>query len=70
VRQDIEKLSLAAYLCELLAQLATQNENANDFLRLMLNSLYLLEKDKRTVDFIKPLFELRCLSIAGYSRIW
>ena len=28
-------------------------------LKLFLNCLYLLEEDKRTVDFIKPVFELR-----------
>ena len=43
VRGDVEKLSLASYFCQLTAELAPHEEPALDYLRLLLNSLYLLE---------------------------
>ncbi len=66
IRQDIEKLALASYMAQLCAELIPEGEGEGDYLRLMLNSLHLLEKEKRSPDFIKPLFELRLLSMAGY----
>jgi len=66
LRRDIEKLSLATYFAELSATIAPQSEGAEDFLRLLLNSLHLLEKEKRTDAFLKPVFELRALTLAGY----
>ncbi len=62
----MEKTSLAAYMGELAETLVPQGEPAQEYLSLMLNSLHLLETDQRTVDFIKPLFELRLLTMAGY----
>lgn len=66
VRADIEKLSLASYLCQLTMDLAPREENGQEYLRLLLNSLYLLDQDKRTCDFIKPVYELRLMAMAGY----
>ena len=66
IRQDVEKLSLAVYLAQLCIHLAPSEEPAQEYLRLMLNALYLLEKDRRSQKFIKPVFELRILTMAGY----
>jgi len=66
IRQDIEKLALATYLAQLCVQLAPAEEAAPEYLRLLLNSLYLLEKDRRSQPFIKAVFELRILTMAGY----
>lgn len=67
IRNDIEKVSLASYLSELLMELAPEEgENPNEYVRLFLNSLALLESGKRTVQFIKPLFELRLMALSGY----
>ena len=66
LRQDLVKLSLGSYMAELCAELIPEGEGSEDFLRLMLNSLYLLEKGKREAAFLKPVFELRLLSMAGY----
>lgn len=66
LRQDLVKLSLGSYMAELCAELIPEGEQSEDFLRLMLNSLYLLEKGQRDPAFIKPLFELRLLSMSGY----
>lgn len=66
VRGDIVKLSLASYLCQLTMEIAPHEDAAEEYLRLLLNSLYLLDKEKRTCEFIKPLYELRLLTMAGY----
>lgn len=66
IRSDLEKLSLASYFAELCAELAPRREQAHEFLRLMLNTLYLLEEDKRPLLFLKAVFELSALSLAGY----
>ena len=67
IRNDIEKLSLVSYFAELLIELAPEEgENAEEYLRLFLNCLAMLENDRRSIYFIKPLFELRIISMAGY----
>lgn len=66
VRQDLTKLSLAAYLCELCADTAPAGEPAKEQQRLLLNCLHLLETGKRSAEFIKPLYELRQISLSGY----
>ena len=42
-------------------------EPAEDYLRLTLNSLHLLEKDKRPPALLKAIFELRLTAIAGFA---
>lgn len=66
LRSDLKKLALAQYFCELLNEIAPENEPAEDFLRLALNSLHFLCKGSKSCDQIKSIFELRLLTIAGY----
>lgn len=66
LRGDLEKLSLAQYFCELAMLLAPQEEQAEDFLRLVLNSLHILVKGSRPQTLVKAVFEMRILSLAGY----
>lgn len=66
LRDDIVNLSLAQYFAELTYELAPREEDSSEFLSLILNSLYLLSKGKRSRKIIKSVIELRMLSIAGY----
>lgn len=66
LRQDMEKLSLAQYFCELSMSLVPENAEAGDFLRLVLNGLYFLSSGKRPASLIKAVVEMRMLSLAGY----
>ena len=66
LRQDIERLSLAQYFCQLLQVVVPEEEPAAEFLRLTLNTLHFLGKPKRSPAFLKALFELRSLSLAGF----
>ncbi len=66
IRNDVDRLALAGYLCELAQCLAPEEDEAEGFLRLLLNCLHFLDKGSREPIMVKALFELRALSMAGY----
>ncbi|MEG1994768.1 MAG: DNA repair protein RecO, partial [Oscillospiraceae bacterium] len=66
IRTDIEKLSLASFFVEVASEVTTENENGEEFLRLILNSFYFIEKGIYPLSHIKTVFELRALCITGY----
>lgn len=66
LRQDIDALSTAFYLAELLGELAPENDDSEELLSLLLNSVYLLSKGNLDRRLIKSVAELRAMSISGY----
>ncbi|MDD2417705.1 MAG: DNA repair protein RecO [Oscillospiraceae bacterium] len=66
LRKDIEITALAQYFCELAGILAPQEEPAEEFLRLILNSLHFLAEKKRDLRLVKIVLELRMLGMAGF----
>jgi DNA repair protein RecO (recombination protein O) len=70
LREDIRRLSLAFYLSELTGFLAPRpgesGANPGEYLRLFLNSLYLLETGTREEAFVRAVYELRILAMSGY----
>lgn len=66
LRNDLEKLSLAQYFSELIITLVQEDDPAEDYLRLILNSLYFLAKGKMPIEQVKAITELRLMCIAGY----
>jgi len=66
VRQDYGQLCLASYFAQLSTELLTQDEPAEEPLRLLLNSLHHLEKGTRDQRLLKPLYELRLLTLTGF----
>ena len=66
LRSDVVKMCLAQYFCELALTICPREHHANSYLRLTLNSLYLLGEGKRPPDLIKPCYEMRLASMAGY----
>ena len=66
LQSDIGKLALAQYFNELMIEAAPVETEANDYLRLLLNSLYFLANDKKNPRVLKALFELRLASLSGY----
>lgn len=66
LRDDIEKLALAQYFCALAEELAPEMEPAKDFLRVTLNSLHLLQTNRRSKDFLKAVTELKFMVFAGF----
>ncbi len=66
LRGDIINLSLAQYFAELAYELSPREEKSDEFLRLILNSIYLICGKKRDLRIVKAATELRLLSLAGY----
>ena len=66
IGEDIEKLSLAAYIADVACELTGENETAMDMLRLTLNTFYGISKGIRPLPILKGVYELRAASIAGF----
>ncbi|MCI1966713.1 MAG: DNA repair protein RecO [Oscillospiraceae bacterium] len=67
LRKDIGRLSLAQYFCELSIALAPQESPAGEYLRLVLNALYLLGRGDRPNGIVKAVVEMRMLALSGYQ---
>ena len=66
LRSDVKKMCLAQYFCELILTICPREQKSDAFLSLALNSLYLLNENKRSENLVKPCFEMRLASMAGY----
>ncbi len=66
LRENIINLSLAQYFAELTYELASREENSEDFLSLLLNAVYLVTLQKKNLALIKSATELRMLCLSGY----
>lgn len=66
LRQDIVRLALAQYFCSLAAELVPEGVESADYLRLVLNALHFLSSGTKTDAHLKPIVELRMLSLAGF----
>ena len=64
---DLDRINLAAYLCDLTCELTDEGEEARSMLRLLLNSLHCLANGRYTQEQIKGAFEMRAMAISGYA---
>ena len=67
LRDDVEKLFLAAYVCDVAYEVTGEGVPSVDVLRLTLNTLYAIMTDMRPKEQIKAVFELRIAAISGYE---
>lgn len=65
--EDMDRVNLAAYLCDLTAELTDEGEEAGDMLRLTLNSLHAISRDLYPLEQVKGAFELKAAALAGYE---
>ena len=66
LRQDVAKVALAAYVCEVLAHVGTENVADKELLRLTLNTLYAIAKEKAPMALVKGAFEMRAAAVLGF----
>ncbi len=66
LRQDVERLSLAQYFCELALYMSPTDAPANEHLRLLLNALHYLGTGTREPLLLKAVVEGRLLCLEGY----
>ena len=64
---DLDRLNLAAYLCEAVTEVTDEGEPAGEILRLLLNSLYAISRDLYPKELIKGAFEMRVATLSGYA---
>lgn len=70
LRFDIEKVALAAYMCDVACDLALENVGDPELLRLMLNTLYALSNKKNlTKEQVKAAFEFKAAVISGFMPL-
>lgn len=67
LRQDVERLALAQYFCELALALCPSNASAEDHLRLLLGGLHYLAAGEKDLLLIKAVVEGRLLCLEGYA---
>lgn len=69
IRSSLEKLAYASYFAEITNCVSTENSPDVDILRLLLNSLFVLDRDLQPYEKIKTVFEWRLAHICGYSPL-
>lgn len=66
LRGDMDRLCLAAYICDVLDYISVENAPEPDILRLTLNTLYAIsDRPDIPLSIIKAAFEFRCVSELG-----
>ena len=66
LRNSLSLMTCAQYFCEVLLKTLPEGSDGEFYLRLLLNSLYLLCKGEKPVLLIKSVFELRLAAEEGY----
>lgn len=67
IRKDLDSLAYASYFCELCLSAANPEEESKEILRLLLNTLHMLENKKVHPAMLKAIFEFRLMSLIGYE---
>ena len=64
--EELSDMALASYICDVTSELSGEGENADEILRLALNTLHVLSNTSRSRTAIKAVFELQAATLAGY----
>ena len=67
LREDVGKLFLSSYVCDVANELSGEGVDNSVMLRLALNTLYAIMNDLRPLPQIKAVFELRSAALSGYA---
>lgn len=74
IRSGVEKMSLASYVADLVANMADEIMYDDEFFSFILNTMFMIAKSKDTEQRtvldellrLKAVFELKCVCVAGY----
>lgn len=67
IREDIVKLSLATYVCDVAARLSDVDFADNEVFRLTMNTVFSIARLNLPLNLVKAVFELRAAAIAGFA---
>ncbi|MGN0613015.1 MAG: DNA repair protein RecO [Porcipelethomonas sp.] len=65
IREDLDRLSLANYIAEVVSYTTGHHEQKEDVMRLLLNTFHYLSNGERECRFLKSVFEMRFLTEIG-----
>lgn len=67
IRYDVERLALANYMCDVACDVALEDSDESELLRLMLNTLYALaNRDSIPQELLRSAFQFRVAVQSGY----
>ena len=66
LRGDLGTLSLASYICDVASDITMEDNDETETLRLTLNALYAVAKNKCDLSMVKASYELKTAQIAGF----
>lgn len=67
IRNDILKVALATYICDVVSDVTQEGNNDDEILRLTLNMLYAISKDLKQPEVIRAVFQIRLASELGFA---
>lgn len=67
IRNNIINLTYSAHITDIINDIIQENQPATKVLQLFLNTLHMLAKTNKSPELIARIFELRALSILGYT---
>lgn len=66
LRIDVEKIYYLTYICKLVCDISTENQNSFELMQLLLNTIYLYSENKKGNMFLATVFQIRLLRILGF----
>ena len=66
ISSDLEKLALAQYFAQAAIHVIPEGIKADEYLSLMLNSLYVISEGLKPLLQVKAVFEMRMMTLAGF----
>jgi len=66
IRLDLERFALAQYILDVTGDVCVEEENEEVMLKLTLNTLYMLVTNKKPIEQVKSVFELRTMANIGF----
>lgn len=67
IRNDIIKLTYAAHVLDIIADIIQENQPATKVLQLLLNTMHMLSKTEKNPELVIRIFEIRLMAILGYA---
>lgn len=67
LRTDFDKLRYAVHINKIVMDVTVENQNCYNIMQLLLNTLYIISKGEKDLDFVLSIFKLRLLGILGFS---
>lgn len=67
LKYDIEKLTYASHMTELVQDIALENQPSEEVLKLFLNTLHFLSNTNRNPELLIRIFELRLIGLLGFT---